>query len=465
MPDYSDQSKLGLYPYDTRYRAIPAPTVGIFDAPTVGLCINVEWAGHVDGALERLLWPDAWEGDDATKQFAVSQITALLVSLMLRNECGMTCCDDIIAELDLIKAQLAKPARPSQSQIRITITQMQNDYHDYIINNYTNWGDDITNVYPQLSYGNSGDANRDKALCIICHRFVDLVSDWVIKNIDAKVANQQTVLAVTEFVAAAAGLGAWLFGELSYGTMFRNIQDTLDAEVPILSGWITSVSAGARSAFQDTVARDDVACAWYNVLKGATPTATSFVASISGLSLTGNAETIRAKIADALEPVTEPTQPSQEHVFFIFAALWDQAIQAAIQGIVLDDCLCEPVTVQNFTLINGYSYPSTLTFVGNPSGYSNRDIWRVTSRDDTVYTGYTGYDFRDVSGRCMKIVGIIAPSSECFAAGIPCSGGYVTYGAWPTGGELVEIGGNTRTPAHPNSGTDGAIFEFILEVV
>jgi hypothetical protein len=339
MAEYASQLQVLMYPYDTRFNPLPVPTSNMFDAPRVCIEINTQWVSHLDGLLARLLWRDAWTGDESDVDRAIAQVSALIARLGVIGDC-MACCDDLIAELDLIKAQLARAARLNQSQIRVIITQTQNDYHDYIINNYTDWGDDITNVYPQLGYGNSGDANRDKALCIICHRFVDLVSDWVIKNIDAKVANQQTVLDVTELVAAAAGLGAWLFGELSYGAMFRNIQDTLDAEVPILSGWITSVSAGARSAFQDTVARDDVACAWYNVLKGATPTATSFVASISGLSLTGNAETIRAKIADALVPVTEPTQPSQEHVFFIFAALWDQAIQAAIQGIVLDDCLC-----------------------------------------------------------------------------------------------------------------------------
>ena len=88
MPGHSDFENLGIFPFDPRFRPIAPPTTNIDDAPTIGICINTKWVGHIVGVLERLLWPDAWAGDDDTKQRAVAQITALLVQLGRRSPCG-----------------------------------------------------------------------------------------------------------------------------------------------------------------------------------------------------------------------------------------------------------------------------------------------------------------------------------------------------------------------------------------
>lgn len=77
-----------LSPYDPRYGAVVPPTAGVFDAPTVQLCMNVEWAAFVDGVLGKLLRRGVWLGDEATQAFAVGEVQKLLISLMQRNPCG-----------------------------------------------------------------------------------------------------------------------------------------------------------------------------------------------------------------------------------------------------------------------------------------------------------------------------------------------------------------------------------------
>ena len=85
MPDQSYQGKLSMFPYDPRFSPIAPPTVGIFDEPQMSICFNVEWAGHLDGVLSRLLWTDAWAGEPETQQWAVRQMTALLISFAART--------------------------------------------------------------------------------------------------------------------------------------------------------------------------------------------------------------------------------------------------------------------------------------------------------------------------------------------------------------------------------------------
>lgn len=61
---------------------------GVFDSPTVRLCLNVDWISHIDGVLARLAEVDAWEGTDAQKTFAVGQIEQLLSKLATIQECN-----------------------------------------------------------------------------------------------------------------------------------------------------------------------------------------------------------------------------------------------------------------------------------------------------------------------------------------------------------------------------------------
>ncbi|MBZ0275106.1 MAG: tail fiber protein [Anaerolineae bacterium] len=75
-------------PDDARFNGIPVPGTGIFDSPTVKVCINSEWVSHLEGLLERLLHTDAWQGTDAQIEFATNQVASLLTKLSTIEDCN-----------------------------------------------------------------------------------------------------------------------------------------------------------------------------------------------------------------------------------------------------------------------------------------------------------------------------------------------------------------------------------------
>lgn len=345
MPDYSFDGKLQLFPYDTRYRPIAPPTAGIFDEPTIGVCINVQWAAHLDGVLERLLWPDAWAGSEGLKIWAVGEVTKLIVSLIQRNPCGggdcmSECCDDILERLEAIEEAIKKGEEPTPDEVKTDVDAVYTSYTDYLEDTDAIYNDDITNVHPDMAYGDANDELRDQALCFMSHRFVNICCDWVAQNIRLKQANQQTALNLASIIGGAADLLGRLFAETAFGPMFENIDMMLELEVAALTTWVTSVSVEQLAIFEDQEARDDVACGWYDGMKGQTPTASLFLSALAAANLTGNADVIRDKLAEALVPVDVERSPDPEHVFFIWADLWQEAY-AGVQAGIVPECECD----------------------------------------------------------------------------------------------------------------------------
>ena len=381
MPDYSYRGKMSLHPYDPRFTAIAPPSTGIFDEPQMSICFNVEWAGHIDGVLSRLLWLDAWAGTPEQQEFAVDQITRLLVSMIARNPCGTgdcmsECCDDIVERLEAIEALLIAKSKKTPQEIKEDVVAVEQSYEDYLETTDAAYGGDVTNLHPDMAYGDDNDPIRDQALCFICRRFVDICCDWIVTNINMKVANQQTVLNIASFIGSAADLLGRIFAETAFGTMFENIDLTLDLEVQAATEWITSVTEEQLSVYQDMDARQELACAWYNELKGETPTLSRFLSSLYAADVSGHAATIRTKLGDALTPVAVPQQPDGEHLYFIWADLWQQAYDGANAGIV-PDCLCEEPPEPRDPVINSEWDPAHIA--GTIEGPDEDGFYTATS--------------------------------------------------------------------------------------
>lgn len=81
-----------LVPYDTRHVPQVPPGEGIFDCPTVPLCINERWLSHIDGLLERFLYEDAWIGTSDDVDRAIGETRKLLAAF--RRDNMSCCCDD-----------------------------------------------------------------------------------------------------------------------------------------------------------------------------------------------------------------------------------------------------------------------------------------------------------------------------------------------------------------------------------
>jgi Collagen triple helix repeat (20 copies) len=92
MADYNNTTGRFREAYDPRERPLRPPTSGIFDGPTICIRINTQWAGHLDGVWERLLWRDAWMGSEAEIDTAIEQAQAFSAALQIIGDCE---CDEM----------------------------------------------------------------------------------------------------------------------------------------------------------------------------------------------------------------------------------------------------------------------------------------------------------------------------------------------------------------------------------
>lgn len=60
--------------YDPLGKPHTIPTAGIFDEPTIRLCVNSTWLGHISGMVDRLAWSDAWQGNENEVNAAIQEI-------------------------------------------------------------------------------------------------------------------------------------------------------------------------------------------------------------------------------------------------------------------------------------------------------------------------------------------------------------------------------------------------------
>ena len=67
--------------YDPRYFGAPVPSSGVFDQPTVQICLNKKWASHIGGILDRLVHDDAWIGTAEEKRFAIEETWRLIAAI------------------------------------------------------------------------------------------------------------------------------------------------------------------------------------------------------------------------------------------------------------------------------------------------------------------------------------------------------------------------------------------------
>lgn len=80
FPFLSDTGAHGKTPI-FNFKSIPVPGAGIFDAPSVNVCLNSAWASIVIGRLAVLTRPDAWIGTEEEKIAAASQMMEFLANM------------------------------------------------------------------------------------------------------------------------------------------------------------------------------------------------------------------------------------------------------------------------------------------------------------------------------------------------------------------------------------------------
>lgn len=72
-------------PFET---PLTIPVEGVFDSPTVQLCINSKWASILDGLVGQLLNRAMWDGSQQQIDDVIQQVHVLLVALGINGECS-----------------------------------------------------------------------------------------------------------------------------------------------------------------------------------------------------------------------------------------------------------------------------------------------------------------------------------------------------------------------------------------
>lgn len=219
-------------PYDTRLIPAPVPDTDLCDCPRVQLCINSEWASHLDGLLERLLYRDAWAGTDEDKDRAIATIERLLSMFKVRDMC---CCGD------------RKPTNQRVNPITGKI--------EYSYDGGQTWEEAPNSDDPRFSspvYAPPEDlpAPGSDRRCIQAGNFVQFCK----QQTDAFIADSGSWLALTGLVIAFLAL-LTVLGAISLGTLTPVI-------LPLMAA-IWSLGNSGFSAVMNQAAYDDLLCVLY----------------------------------------------------------------------------------------------------------------------------------------------------------------------------------------------------------
>jgi len=127
--------------------AAPRPSAGVFDSPAIPICLNTEWASHLDGLLEQLLCPAYWQGTDEEVEAATQQVGELLTKLGQIETCPTEVRVHYIGEpFSKFTATAPVGALPMDGTPRL-----QADYPDLMPEIPTSWKDGDYFTLPDMS--------------------------------------------------------------------------------------------------------------------------------------------------------------------------------------------------------------------------------------------------------------------------------------------------------------------------
>jgi len=292
------------------------PSVGIFDSPTRCYIVNKEWAEHIMGMVHLLADVVSWKDAQDESYFAIKEV--------LRFMQGMECMDFELRQspddncilqqttdggdtwTDVFDFSLCATIQDGASQSSIitnyynTLQNYQNNvYNDY----FNNYAGDITNIHPELGFGDSDDAARNNALCNALDALIAGICDSANKFFDEQ-TNAANDLK-TSLALAGAILGIIALAASGVGTPAAII---LAGDVAL---WAAGVGIGAalgatlydhwqetnQAAYNDEDAKDELLCCLYDAMQGSNPDQTALISALE--SCAGSLSTEAAAIANA----------------------------------------------------------------------------------------------------------------------------------------------------------------------
>lgn len=288
------------------------PNVGIFDEPTRCYRINEQWAKIVMGWVKWLATMSAWVDAENDLYPAIAEILLFTVGEnCLDFQLRQSPVDNCIMEQSLDGGQNWTPVFDFSQCLSIvdgaSDTSIVNNFYntafsafqENVYNNYVNnYVNSITNIAPELGYGDADDVYRDEALCFALSEFINIVCDTSIEFLSEELnfpENLRNGLLLAGVIAGVIALSATGIGTPA-AAILAGYAGLWASGIGILSSLTTALIAYYENVeiapFQDTQAREELLCELYDALKGQNLDRDDFenVYPIAGLS--ANAQVI-----------------------------------------------------------------------------------------------------------------------------------------------------------------------------
>jgi hypothetical protein len=339
-----------------RTQRLQPPAIGIFDEPTRCYKINLEWASHIEGAIEILADWTAWLGEDDERNIAVQQIRELLK--------GTVCvdCNDVLNCLNQNPDWIALQS--------ITIENMSETTAEFFAELETQYDGNPNSINPAIPVTEPDLAKEENALCFAIGAWVRLYCE------NKKVAIRQSSFLSQAWNALQNAIeGA--YGVISNVTGFNLLDDLFSCFVD---------NASALTALDDESAKTDIICCLYGELKDIALLENSLEGAINAClgSLVGTAHDLLCLISNDL---------NLQHVLNFFY-IYGRALDRQQSGEILE-CECESwdysyieydfsisdwgFTVEGGTHVPGTGFVGTTYLTGSGNSQTNLQIRKAFS--------------------------------------------------------------------------------------
>ena len=305
-----DEKKRALDLWDVR---LMPPDVGIFDEPTRCYRINKHWAAIVMGMVSWLAELPVWVEAEHEGYSAIEEIQRFLVGndcmsqFQLRQKPGDFCIlqqsldggSTWVDAFDFSLCEAIQDGSNSTTQVNNFYTNNFQTFQNNVYNHYVeNYVSSVTDIHPELGYGDSDDEFRDDALCFALGKLIDSVCIAANEFFEgqAQTANDlQTSLAI-----AGAVIGIIALAASGVGTPAAALLATQAGLWAAGIGIGTALGSALydhyldtnQAAYNDGAAREELLCCLYGELQGANVDHADLIAAFSCTGLSANAQAI-----------------------------------------------------------------------------------------------------------------------------------------------------------------------------
>ena len=376
------------------------PAVGVQDEPYRCYRLNNAWAKILMGWMSMLTEIKGWDGATDERHPGIVGVETFLLgedcmSFQLRQNPVIPCLIEQSADGGLswspaFDLSLCTSIVDGSSQIT-TVSNFYNTafntFQENVYNNYVNnYISSITDIVPELGYGDGDDSFRDEALCYALSKFIDIVCEAGIEAFDALDETADDLKTALYLAVAISGIIA--LAATGVGTPAAI---ALAAQAALwASGIGAATSLGAtlfdhftgtnRSAYEDLQAREDVVCCLLSTLEGVNVDRDDFENAFACTGLSVNAQaTHDAAAIFATEDATYAAFVENMRIGFNSAKLG-----------LLPSCPCDDVWLWrwadsscNYNMPAGFTLAIDFGTCGNGPGELN-GLWRHTSSGDAA---------------------------------------------------------------------------------